>query len=150
MLRLPLAAEQVFRFHADVNNLPRLTPGPARILQAAVPSSEGDLQLIEFGRRPLAMRWAARIVRFDPPRTVIDVQERGPFRLWRHTHSVRPDGAGSVLVDRVDFRFFPGTIGRHADTLLLRPILRLLFSERHRRSRALLAREMRDGHAPPL
>jgi ligand-binding SRPBCC domain-containing protein len=137
-VRLNASPRRVFEFHADVRNLPRLTPGPARIVRASIPSRVGDVQVIEIGVRPFAARWRARIVRFDPPRVVVDVQAQGPFRYWRHTHTVRPEGAGARLVDRVEFRLLPGRLGRLVDTLVVAPALKLLFVERHRRTRRYL------------
>ena len=133
--------DRLFAFHADVRNLPRLTPGPARIVQASAPTRANDLQVIEIGAGPLRRRWDARIARFDPPRTVVDVQERGPFQVWRHTHAVRPRGNRTLLVDTVEFRLLPGAAGRVIDALLVAPLLRLLFAERHRRTRRILDAE---------
>lgn len=138
-MRLRAPAELVFAFHADVRNLPRLTPGPARIVSASVPTRQGDVQVIEFGRAPLSVRWQARIERYQPPVLVVDVQERGPFRFWRHTHLVRANGRGSVLIDRVEFRLVPGRLGRLIDALLVAPALRTLFALRHARTRRIFA-----------
>ena len=133
--------EQVFRFHADVRNLPRVTPGPMRVRPNAQPSAPGDLQVIQFGLPPLAVRWHARIVHVDPPQAIVDVQERGPFRLWRHTHTVEATAGGARLEDTVEFCLIPGRAGLVLDRLMVAPLLRLLFAVRHRRTRMLL-----EGH----
>ena len=139
-VQLRASAEQVFAFHADVRNLPRLTPSPLRVLHAPVPTRAGDLQVLELGPAPLRRRWHARVVRFDPPRSMVDVQERGPFRLWRHTHAVIPEPGGARLVDAVEFRLLSGPLGPLLDALVVAPLLRLLFAERHRRTRRYLER----------
>jgi len=144
-MTLAAPVDRVFAFHADVRNLPRLTPGPARIISAPVPTAEGDLQQIALGVPPLTLRWDARIVRFDPPRLVVDEQERGPFRAWRHTHAVIPLASGALLVDSVDFRFFPGRVGGMLDRLVAAPVLRLLFAVQHARTRRIFA----EGSARP-
>jgi ligand-binding SRPBCC domain-containing protein len=122
-----------------VQNLPRLTPGPARIVSAPRPTREGDRQVIAIGVRPLAVRWHARIVAVEPPFRIVDVQERGPFRFWRHTHAVIPGSASAVLVDVVEFRLFAGGIGRMIDATVVAAGLRLMFAFRHRRTRQVLA-----------
>ena len=138
---LPRSPEDVFAFHADVRNLPRLMPPPgARVVRAAVPTVAGDVQEIALGPRRLGVRWQARIEVFDPPRLVVDEQVRGPFRRFRHHHAVLPHDAGTLLVDVVDFRFFPGAIGAALDQLVVKPVLRALFAYRHKRTRALLGR----------
>jgi ligand-binding SRPBCC domain-containing protein len=137
--RLPADARRVFDFHADVRNLPRLTPGPARILSASSPTREDDIQVIEIGIPPLAMRWRARIARIEPPRQIVDVQEQGPFRFWRHTHAVIPADGDAVLVDIVEFRLLPGAFGRLIDGTVVAAALRALFVVRHARTRRMLA-----------
>jgi ligand-binding SRPBCC domain-containing protein len=139
-VRLGADPDAVFAFHADVRNLPRLTPGPMRVVQAAVPTREGDVQVIEIGAGPWRRRWHARVERFEPPALIVDRQERGPFRLWRHAHAVRPVAGGALLVDAVQFRFLPGATGRLLDALVVAPALRLLFAVRHRRTRRSLER----------
>ena len=140
----PKTPTDVFDFHLDVRNLPRLTPGRSRIVSASRPTREGDLQVIEIGAGPLVVRWHARIVAVEPPLRLVDVQDRGPFRSWRHTHAVIPDGAGAVLVDVVEFRFFPGRFGRLVDGTIVAAVLRLMFAVRHSRTKQLL-RSRRSG-----
>ncbi|MGE3597064.1 MAG: SRPBCC family protein [Dehalococcoidia bacterium] len=137
-MSLPTTPTAVFDFHMDVRNLPRLTPVRARIVSAPRPTREGDLQVIEIGVWPLAVRWHARITTVEPPLRLVDVQERGPFRYWRHTHAVIADGVGAVLVDIVEFRFFPGWFGRPIDATIVAAGMRLMFMNRHRRTRRLL------------
>jgi ligand-binding SRPBCC domain-containing protein len=132
--------ERVFAFHADVRNLPRITPGPARTNSAASPTHEGAIQVIEIGVRPFTLRWHARITRFEPPVRLVDEQLRGPFRHWRHTHTIVAAGRGAILVDRVEFRMIPGRFGRTIDQLVVAPALQILFAVRHARTRRILGR----------
>ncbi len=145
VLHLPSSAEDTFQLHADVRNMPRITPPPgARVLHAPTPTRAGDIQVIALGPRWASVRWVAHVVAFDPPRLMVDVQRRGPFRSFRHMHVVLPEEGGSVLVDMVEFRFFPGALGAVLDSLFVAPALRLMFAGRHRRTRALLASGSRD------
>jgi ligand-binding SRPBCC domain-containing protein len=141
--RLNVGPTQVFAFHADARNLPRLMLGPVRLLRAPVPSRPGDLQIIRLGVPPLSLEWHARIEEVVPPIRLTDVQERGPFRRWRHAHLVVPAAGGAVLMDVVRFRLLPGRWGRLLDRTLVATALRLLFAERHRRTRRILERMAR-------
>jgi ligand-binding SRPBCC domain-containing protein len=137
--RLPVPAGRAFALHMDVRYLPRLTPPPGlRVVRATTPTRAGDVQVLNLGPRWASMRWVAVIEVCEPPRLLIDSQRRGPFRRFRHAHLVVPDGDACVLVDTVDFRLFPGRVGAVLDVLLIGPALKLLFAERHRRTRALL------------
>ena|GEM_PF-1004244 len=133
-------AGRVFAFHADLHNLPRVTPGPLRVRAAPGPSRAGDRQQIRIGFGPLHLNWLARIERLEPPRLIVDVQERGPFRVWQHAHLIRPEGTGCELSDVVDFRLVPGPLGATLDRLVVAPLLGLMFWARHRRTRRLLDR----------
>lgn len=136
---LPAPASAAFALHADVRNLPRLMPpGMVRILHAPTPTRQGDVQVLAAGPGPFARRWVAHIERFQPPHLIADTQRRGPFRHFRHTHLILPDGEGCLLVDVVDLRFFPGPLGSLLDRILVAPALRAMFAYRHRRTRALL------------
>lgn len=137
-LRLDAPPEAVAAFHRDVRNLPRISPGPTRIIAATVPSRAGDLQVIELGIWPLRTRVHARVIEAGP-RRIVDVLERGPFAHFRQSRRIIPAGAGTVLVDTVEFRFRGGgRLGKLFDLIAVRPILRLMFAVRHRRTRRLL------------
>lgn len=148
---LDVSAEVAFALHADVTNLTRLMPGGlARIVRASSPTRQGDLQVLEVGPRFFSVRWVAEIERFEPPLLLVDNQRRGPFRRFRHTHLLLPDGdERSILVDTVDVRLFPGPIGELLDRLLVVPAVRLMFAYRHRRTRELLRAERAMQPAGP-
>lgn len=138
--RFAASPETVFAFHTDARNLVRLSRPPARfyLVSAPRPTRIGDLQRFRIGLWPFTRRWHARIVAFDPGHSFTDVQEEGPFAFWRHSHVVFPDGAGTVLIDCVEFASGRSLPARLFDRLVLLPLLRRAFADRHRRTRALL------------
>lgn len=140
-------AQATFDLHTDVGNLPRLMPrGLVRVISASAPTRRGDVQVIEVGPRVLAMRWTAEIERLEPPLLLVDRQRQGPFRHFRHSHLVLPDGdQRSILVDIVDARLFAGALSSVLDRVLTIPALRLMFAYRRRRLRALLDQRRRAG-----
>ena len=138
---LPVAPEVLFEFHMDVRNLTAISPPFPRV-QVAAPcgrTAPGDLQEMTIGRGPLSVRWVARIERVVEGRLLEDVQERGPFRRWRHRHSVAAAEGGSVLRDAVSFRLIPTAVGEFVEFWSVRPMLWTMFWWRHRRTRALVA-----------
>ena len=145
----PLA--RVWLFHADAQNLPRLSPPASnvRLESADLPLREGS-QLVILARGPLArpIRWVARITDFTPPHAVlfgvearfVDEQLTGPFASWRHEHEMEAvDAKTTLLTDRVTYRVRGGALGHLADWLLVRWQLRRLFAYRHRVTREILA-----------
>lgn len=132
--------ETLFAFHADVSNLPRISPPLPRVRLLSAPgrSQPGDEQLIEFALGPIRQRWHARITHVIPPRLVEDVQERGPFRRWRHQHRITSAPGGAALEDVIAFRVLPTVVGEFVEWALLRPALKAMLIYRHGRTRALL------------
>ena len=74
-----------------------------------------------------------RITVWDPPRGFEDVEERGPYRLWRHRHSFEPGTGGGVLMkDRVEYARPFGALGRLVHFLVVRRQLAAIFAYRRR------------------
>ncbi len=141
---------RVWLFHADAQNLLRLSPPASRasLESADLPLREGS-QLVILARGPLArpIRWVARITDFTPPHAVlfgvearfVDEQLEGPFASWRHEHEMEAQGAKTTLLtDRVTYRLPGGPLAILADWLLVRWQLKRLFAYRHRVMREML------------
>ena len=142
------APERVFAFHELPDALARLTPPweSAKVLQAARIDEVGSVAIIEtrlLGVVPA--RWVARHTLYDPPRAFEDVQERGPFRYWRHRHTVLPHPEGATLRDEVEYEPPLRILGRLAEPFLVRPRLERLFAYRHEVTRAWCERADADG-----
>src|SRR5690242_13311754 len=91
--RIAQPVERVFDFFSRAENLEAITPPFLRFRILTPPPIEmHEGALIEYGLRihGLPMRWVTRIEEWSPPHRVIDIQLRGPYRLWRHTHVFTP------------------------------------------------------------
>ena len=125
--------DEVFAFFSDAGNLeaitPRqlnfriLTPGPIRLAAGA----RIDYQLKLYG---VPLKWATLIEIWEPPRQFVDVQLRGPYRVWRHTHRFVSEGAGTRIVDDVEYQLPLGPLGRLVDALWTRREVARIFSYR--------------------
>jgi ligand-binding SRPBCC domain-containing protein len=94
--------------------------------------------LIEYRLRlfGVPIRWCTEIRLWHPPRSFVDVQVRGPYRLWEHTHRLTEVEGGTEIHDHVLYRV-PG--GQAVD-LVVRRLLRSIFDYRARRTGELLPR----------
>src|SRR4029078_11124535 len=84
--------EELFTFFSDARNLARITPSWLGFrIRRVEPETMGAGTLLEYTIRPagVRVRWRTRIVDWEPGRQFSDVQERGPYALWEHTHSFR-------------------------------------------------------------
>jgi len=48
--------------------------------------------------------WLTEIREWTPPRGFVDVQLRGPYLLWEHTHRLTPRRGGTEIYDHVRYR----------------------------------------------
>jgi ligand-binding SRPBCC domain-containing protein len=105
-LWLPRSLEDVFAFFADAANLEALTPPwlHFRILTPG-PIAMGRGTLIDYSIRlhGIPISWQSEISVWNPPHQFVDVQRRGPYRRWVHTHAFAAEGIGTRVSDRVDF-----------------------------------------------
>ena len=111
---VPAPVGEVFEFFSTPENLGRITPpgmrfritrGPGRRLR------EGDR--IEYTIRVfgLSLRWVTRIVLWREGEVFADLQERGPYRYWLHTHTFREVPGGVEMQDVVEYELPFGVLG---------------------------------------
>lgn len=135
--RIAAPANEVFAFFSDAGNLARITPPWLRFrVHGEAPREMAPGVRIEYRIRWLVfvLAWVTRITRFDPPREFQDVQEKGPYRSWIHTHTFEagPGGAGVTMRDRVEYALPFGFLGRIAHAIVVRRQLAGIFEYRRR------------------
>jgi ligand-binding SRPBCC domain-containing protein len=127
----------VFDFFSDARNLERITPpslrfeivtpGPLRMAAGAVV----DYRLRLYG---ISFRWQSEIALWDPPNCFVDVQRRGPYRLWIHRHTFSTRNDGTTIEDQVTYAVHGG---RLAQRLFVARELNKIFAYRHRKLREI-------------
>jgi hypothetical protein len=130
---VPRPRSEVFPFFADAGNLEAITPPFVgfRILTPQPiemrPGAIIDYRIRLFG---VPVRWRTEIESFDPPHGFVDVQRRGPYRLWRHTHRFVEQPGGTLLLDEIDYQLPAGPLGPLAHALFVRRSLDQIFTFR--------------------
>lgn len=130
---LPGTPAEVFGFYGDASNLEAITPAwlSFRIVTPR-PIHMAPGTLIEYRLRlhGLPIRWLTRIEAWEPGRRFVDVQLRGPYRIWHHTHSFEAHRDGTLVRDRVRYALPLGPLGELAHRLTVRRDLERIFDHR--------------------
>jgi ligand-binding SRPBCC domain-containing protein len=132
---VPYPLETTFAFFSDPRNLEHLTPAflkfeflrepPATMVAGTVL----DYRIRLYG---VPVQWRTRIELVEPPTRFVDVQEKGPYANWRHTHTFRSIGAQTEMTDHVDYAIPFGPLGELARVVLVDRSLREIFDYRQR------------------
>ena len=135
--------DEVFAFFSRPENLGRLTPpGLGFDLQSADTWMRDGLE-IEYRIRPLLgipLSWRSRIADYDPPRGFRDVQLKGPYRSWEHSHTFVAEGDRTRIFDVVEYSLPLGPLGELAHAAVVRGQLEEIFRHRARTTQSIFAR----------
>ena len=102
--RIPAPLDELFPFFADAANLAEITPPWLGFrIRTPLPIEMRTGAMIQY-RIFLAgwpVRWLTRIEKWNPPHSFVDVQEKGPYAYWEHTHEFHPAGNSVWMTDTV-------------------------------------------------
>lgn len=142
-VHLPVPVEEAFAWHERPGAFERLAPPwqPPKILAQSGTIHDGDSVTFRVG----GWTWHAVHRNFIRDRQFQDVQERGPFHSWVHTHRFTPDGDRSWLEDDLEYRLPLGALGRAVAGRSIERMLARTFAHRHR----VLVNDLARHHGRP-
>ena len=121
---------EIFAFFSDAHNLALITPPWLRfevLTPAPIEMCPGTRIDYRLKLRGIPIRWQSEITEWNPPSAFTDEQRRGPYRLWRHTHTFDGTENGVVVGDSVEYAVWGGGI---IDKLFVRPDIEKIFAYR--------------------
>ncbi|MET0511311.1 MAG: SRPBCC family protein [Thermoleophilaceae bacterium] len=130
---LPGDPDEVFGFFANAFNLEAITPPWLRfrvLTPGPVHLAPGTLIEYRLELHRIPIRWLTRIETWVAGERFVDVQIRGPYRLWHHTHTFEAHDGGTLVRDRVRYALPLGLLGELAHRLLVRRDLERIFDFR--------------------
>lgn len=132
--RIARPAAEVYAWHCRPGAFARLQPPWEHVsLPHGHPGvTEGSRVTVQARVGPWTSTWVVEHRDVEPGRQFCDVQLRGPFAQWVHTHGFEPvDAAACELVDTVEFRLPAGAAGRWVAAGWTERKLTRLFAYRH-------------------
>jgi ligand-binding SRPBCC domain-containing protein len=141
--QLAVPLERAFELYSQARNLESITPpwlGFAVTTAGPIEMRVGTLIDYRLKLHGVRVRWRTRIEQWQPPVGFVDVQLRGPYALWEHTHTFERNGDDAVVIgDRVRYALPLGALGELAHAAFVRRDLDRIFDYRARAVAELLA-----------
>ena len=142
---IPLPLERTFAFFSRAENLEAITPPWLKFrLITKIPIEMKRGTIIEYNLRinGFPVYWRTLIAEYDPPHRFVDVQQKGPYKLWRHEHTFEAVDDGTLMRDRVEYQIGYGILGEIARRLFVERQLRQIWYYRERRLSEILREEI--------
>lgn len=132
--RLPVSQEKAFLWHSRPGALERMCPpwDAFKVLERKGGILPGAKVVMRLYAGPLPYTWEAEHTDYEEFSMFRDIQKRGPFRKWIHTHRFIPvDDHSTILEDEIRYSLpfppFGGLFGDH----LVKKKLDAIFRFRH-------------------
>ncbi len=134
--RIHEPVESVFAWHERPGAIERLSPPWDRVrlvgqTNGIQPGSRVRLKISPIG--PFPVNWTARHTAYEKNRLFQDIQEKGPFSTWVHTHRFFPDGGNACrMEDRIAYTLPFHTAANPLIGNTVHSRLERIFAYRHR------------------
>jgi ligand-binding SRPBCC domain-containing protein len=138
-----VAPDDVFPFFGEARNLEAITPPFLRfrvITPGPIEMQVGALIQYRLRLHGIPINWLTSIQAWEPPHRFVDVQVRGPYALWHHTHTFEAVPDGTLMRDTVRYAIGFGPLGEVARRAIVTRDLQTIFDHRAQAVPALLKR----------
>jgi ligand-binding SRPBCC domain-containing protein len=81
--------------------------------------------------------WQTEITVWEPPFRFVDVQLKGPYRIWIHEHTFEKMGVGTKMTDRVEYALPGGPFAAIVNKIFISKDIKKIFSFRENKFREI-------------
>ncbi len=130
---VPRPLAEVFECFSKAENLEELTPKWLHFHIESVdpaPIRKGTLIKYSLRWRIFPIRWTTEIIEWEPPNRFVDLQLKGPYKLWHHEHRFIAEGNGTRIFDEVQYALPFGILGSIAHSLKVKKDVETIFAYR--------------------
>lgn len=142
--KVPVSVEKAWEFFSSPKNLAVITPKEMGfIIKSKVPEKMYSGLLIDYTVKPILgipLPWQTEILEVDELKSFIDNQNKGPYKLWHHTHIFEPIDGGVIMTDIVKYELPLGFLGTIAHGLFVKNKLNHIFDYRFKKVEELFGK----------
>lgn len=111
---IPVSIDKIFQFFSKAENLEAITPKTLNF--KIVDKSTEDIQtgaIINYKLKlhGIPLKWKTRINSFIDGKEFTDEQIKGPYKKWIHSHKFYSVNGGTLMKDRIIYKFPMGNLG---------------------------------------
>jgi len=139
---VPQTVNSTFSFFKEASNLEKLTPKflKFKVLNQSTPEmQEGTKLNYRLSLHGFPIGWQSKITDWKPDQKFSDIQLKGPYTHWFHTHEFEEKNGGTLIKDRVLYKVPFGILGDLVAGKLIRKDLEKVFNYRHKTIDTLFA-----------
>jgi len=126
--------DEAWSFFSSPYNLSKITPIYMNFQITNNPKSsiyEGmkiDYLVSPIGK--IHMQWITEIIEVEKPFCFVDIQTKGPYKLWEHKHTFVQNGENVIVKDVVKYELPLGILGNFAHLAFVKQRLNKIFDYR--------------------
>jgi ligand-binding SRPBCC domain-containing protein len=134
-LLLPISIDEAWKFFSSAKNLSLITPPEMsfKILTSLDGSEIYEGMLIDYQVKPLfgiPLKWQTQIIKVNKPFYFTDLQLKGPYSIWEHTHTFTETKNGVFMHDLVRYQLPLGFLGLIAHQAIVKKKIEDIFDYR--------------------
>jgi len=130
---VPKPVSEIFAFFSESKNLEVLTPKFLNfqvLRQSTEKITEGTRLDYRLRLHGVPVRWQSLITDWQPNFCFSDIQTKGPYSVWEHTHEFEEKNGGTLVKDKVRFKIPFGAPGDLFLTEFIQKDLKKIFNYR--------------------
>ena len=125
-----------WEFFSSPTNLSKMTPkGMSFVIKDFDGKNMYEGQRIGYTLKPLfniPFFWLTEIRSVKDKREFVDVQLKGPYKIWHHRHLFRETKDGVEMIDMVHYKLYFGILGRLLEKLIVNRKIEHIFNFREK------------------
>jgi len=130
---VPQPLDKTFEFFKEAKNLEKLTPDflEFKVLKQSTQSiQEGTTLDYRLKLHGIPIGWRSKITDWEPNEKFSDIQLKGPYGYWRHTHEFENKNGGTLIRDRISYKPPFGAAGDLLAGYFIKKDLKAIFNYR--------------------